>query len=77
MTTGSATYSATTTGTSTASASHGGLGGLISAAASHITSDATALKPLSLETFGRRVFGFGSGIVGIAGVAAVAFALRV
>lgn len=77
MTTGSATYSATTTGTSTASTSHGGFGGLISAVASHVTSDTTALKPLSLETFGRRVFGFGSGVAGIAGVAAVVFALRV
>jgi len=76
-TTRSATHSATTTGTPTASASHGGIGGLISAVASHVTSDATALKPLSLETFGRRVFGFGSGVVGIAGVAAVVFALRV
>lgn len=77
MTTQSATNSATTTGTSTASASHNGFGGLISAVASHVTSNAAALKPLELEKFGRRVFGLGSSVMGIVGVIAIVFALRV
>ncbi|OCK76989.1 hypothetical protein K432DRAFT_407696 [Lepidopterella palustris CBS 459.81] len=67
----------TTTASAISSTHSGGIGGIISAVASHVSSDGTALTPMSLEVFGLRMMGLGSGIAGVVGVVALVFAMRV